>query len=286
MANATTYWAATGTTAAAYTTDGNWSGSHPDTDDIGIFDERSSTPVAAVDDSATDIQRILVTPGYTGNIGGAGGSLILAVSNQTTLSAYAEGSSDGPRIDYYGRGVAYFGAGGNGIDRIRVNTQGQFWLTAGTTARVEMAGGTLNIGASAVVTRLVVSGGNVLIEDNATAITELDVLGGTVYCRRDIATYHVGGTGTLYMLDDAATTTVAELNSPQARVFDQSSGTVALLRAKSGLWTPQGNPSDAKTVTALNEFPGSKVIRYATGTTVTISGETQQASPPRDSSLV
>lgn len=258
---ATTYWNATGANQT-WTTDGNWSGSHPGTDDIAVLDGRSQNAVDGIDDSATDYQAVRVTPNYGGTIGSSGTSLTLAVSNTST-------SSD-PRFTFAGSGAAYIAAGGNGIDYLDVQrAPGGFFLTGGTTAAMYITSGRVNIGASATVTTLYVLGGEVSIAQGAT-ITTMNHYAGTVIAEAGATTLNTSG-GRFVAREAAAFTTINNYGSTLNLQSTGTAGTVNLFR---GTLTPAG-AKDNVTITTLNQYAPARFIRNASGVTVTVTTENE-----------
>ena len=264
---ATTFWNATGANKT-WTTDGNWSGNHPGTDDIAVLDGRSQNDVDGLDDSSTDYQAVTVTPTYGGTIGSSGTSLTLAVSNATT---------NPPRFTFAGTGPAYIASGGNGIDYLDIQqAPGGLWLTGGTTAAVYVTSGTVNIGASATVTLLVIMGGTVTIAQGAT-VTTITKTGGTLISEAGATTVTQSG-GRAAFREAAAITT---LNNYGGTFEHQSTGTLGTANLFGGLLTPRGALYNV-TITTLNRYAGSRFVRSAAGVTVTVGTEGEIGDTSRD----
>lgn len=211
-----------------------------------------SQQIAGADESGDDLQDVSIFPGFTGSFGTASSPVTLAISNVTT-NADPTLSVDSPG------GTSYVASGGNGIDIARYYS-GRHFLTGGTTATVYVYGGTLEIGASAVVTTLYVYGGTVIIQDNATAITTAYVSGGQIENVGRVFTTANHSEGVVVLRSDAAVTTYNA--SGGAVLRHRSTGTITTLNMDG---TSTYDPSGALTNTTLTtvNLRSSNVRYYA-----------------------
>lgn len=133
--------------------------------------------------TAAALALLLVRDDYTGNIGDAGVSINVDVTNGTGT------------LDYNGQGeFAYFAAVSQ-IDLlvVRPNTPGVVKVTAGTVVDWQASGGQNHLPAGVVVTNYVGVNCAAVIEDNATDLTSLMVGGeGTVVTDRGADSVWVG----------------------------------------------------------------------------------------------
>jgi len=219
-----------------------------------------SQSIAGADKSASDLQDVYIREGFSGSFGTSSSAATLAVSNVSTATE--------PTLFLGHNGSAFIAAGGNNIDIARV-TSGKNYLTGGTVATVYVSGGYLEIGASCVVTTLVVSGGTVVVQDNATAITTLRVSGGQVDCYRDVTTVsHSDGN---LVARDAFAATTYNLSGP-AVLRHRSTGTIATLNIEGdATYDPSGSLANTALTTVNINSSRAKYVQ-ASGTVRAVAG--------------
>lgn len=233
--------------------DTNWSNDtsggtdKPADDQRALFDGRSTqeSVTGSLDQSGVDLQALIRTEGYTGDIGTSSTSLEVSVSNVTTTSALL--SWEALRGSIWINGT---------IDRAEIHNTGSgaFNLTGGTGTTVIVRAGTVNIAAAAIVTTLIVMGGNVTVGYNATAITTLRVSGGSVLNSRQITTGHVTADGRVDLINTNASTIATTLNINGGRVDDRSLGIITTLNGTAGVYTTRNSPYHTKTITTVNRY--------------------------------
>ena len=159
-------------------------------DDIVIFSDGSDTVTTNLDQSAVDLQELIFTPECFLNIGSAGTSLQIEVSNVST-------SSD-PHLYYAGSGkYVYIDSATAGVDRLELvrTGGGTFYATGGPWPDVEMRGGICNFNDQTTLTTWSQSGGHATIDTHSSdTITTATVVGtGQMVLGRAGTTLNVGG---------------------------------------------------------------------------------------------
>jgi hypothetical protein len=121
------------------------------------------------------------------------------------------------------------GGSANTIAKYQHSSPGTAVLSGGTITQIEVSAGNVTIGASVVCTTLYVTGGQVTIEDNATAITTMTITGsGRVICRRQVTTAQISGS-TSCTYDDAGTITTLTVLSGSTWVHWRGDVTTAVI---------------------------------------------------------
>lgn len=154
----------------------------------------SQTIVSALDQSAlgTGLNYFNVGPLFSGDIGSpSAGSLKVDIDAGTD-----------PHFTYAASGGhCYLTAGGGNtlITRVECNSNGgTLHLTGGIFTNLDVVRGTCTVNESTVVTNAYLVGGTTTIEYNATALTILNIGGGTHTLKRTANTVILSG-GTLYV---------------------------------------------------------------------------------------
>ena len=154
-------------------------------------------------------------------------------------------------------------------------------LVGGTVTQVQQAAGYVNVGQSTIITTVRQCGGNSFYDYNATAITNLYMMGGTCYCKRQITNFYIYGGNLIY---DVIATVTSGFVGPDGS-FDHRGGDITTLEV-GGAYTVQ-SLRRAATIggTSFTVWAGSDVQRTSRGTVVaTFSNETKIAGGQSTSS--
>jgi len=157
----------------------NWSDATGFTTNAQLaIDSGSQAIVTNVDQSgvASGIEYLDVYPAFTGTIGTAAAPLIVDADQATD-----------PHVLYAASAGAMFLAS-DGITKLQKTGGSTLTLTTGTFPLIEHQQGQMTVEAAVVVTAAYLMGGVSEIKDNATAITTLDITGGTHTIYRGAAT--------------------------------------------------------------------------------------------------
>lgn len=216
-----------------------------------------------------------VTGGFGGNIGASGAPATIAVNTNGT-GQYATKA-----FDYApGGGKAYVTAGTNGIGQVNVKGAGKLYLTGGTiNTGVAVSSGELDVNNTTVLNGIAVDirGGSSVIDWKSGDLPNLNVYGGTVFCRRGITTLNAYGGRTTVRVEKAQTG-IANLNLlGESAIVDIQCGdisTVINLQKGKLILTDAVAPMDfsAATTTIADvdlrgaTAPGAKVTWNATRT--------------------
>jgi hypothetical protein len=198
------------------------------------------------------IVNFTVGPQFTGSIGSNGTSLTTSISGTLIYNGRAS--------------LCNITAGGSNIAKAKIlQTASQFNLSGGTWTQVEVGqSGNLYCTSSAVITTLLGTGGNAVLE-SGTAVTTTTWGGGRLQSARGLGTLITAGNGTIVNPTNTATITTATVGGG-ARLNIQSSGTITTLNALSGSTVDAQGSLYSFTVTNLNEHAGSKVFLNETVT--------------------
>jgi hypothetical protein len=239
------------------------------------------------------IQNFDVLSGFSGNIGGAAGSL--AVETRSSLINY---STQIPRMRYYASGGSFYytpqgaGAASDVCDYFQVDGSGSAYLTGtGTVKRLEVAGGRVYLAPSigSVATfRWVLSGGTATIDGvlGSTKIHSITVAGGQHLLKKGIQGSTLVSTGFVEGLNvcggavtiDAYSETISDLRLYGGTVQVVNCGAIAVVSGYSGTldFSKLQRPV---TVTLLEDAPNLTVIPSRLLTITTYSAATNGRQP-------
>lgn len=239
------------------------------------------------------IQNLDILSGWSGNIGGANGSL--AVETRSSLINY---STQIPRIRYYASGGTFYyspqgaGTAANVCDYYQIGGSGSGYLTGtATVKRIESNGGRLYVGTnvtSVATFRWVFSGGTVTVDGSVgtTKIHALTVTGGQHLLKRGVQGSTMVSTGFVEGLNvaggavtiDAYGETISDLRMYGGYVTIVNCGTIAAIGGYAGTldFSKLQRPL---TVTLLEDAPGLTVIPSRLLTITTYSGATNGRQP-------
>lgn len=220
----------------------NWSDGTGFANDATLVIERGGqTIVSALDQSAlgTGINYLHVRRTFSGSIGS---------SSAGPLIVDADAGSD-PHILYAASGGEFYlraGGGNSLVTRVECNAGGRLRLMGGTFTNVDLIRGSSNVNGSAVMTNVYITGGEHVIDDNATAIANLEIYGGVTTLRRSATNLTMKG-GTL-ILD-------ADGRSLGSTVFDFLGGAI--------VWISGSIPGGSTRSRAAGRFDVSRLRRDA-----------------------
>lgn len=257
-------------TDGSWATAGNWtaySGSPstpPASDEIALFDHQSGTNsnvTGGLSPSSIDLQGIIVRPGYTGTIGGAGGGLDLDVSNVTTVSD--------PKVIWASNtGTLYIGASGETTDLLIATGAGRVILTGGTFTTVVVDKGANVSAVAGTAIANVYNKGGTFADEGTSGGTLLQATGGRSVSKRgwttivnDGAYTELAGGGSL------AITTLTTFGGGEHK--HDSTGTITTYNGAKGRL--RGGDYDFA-VSTYNKYTGdSSIIQQTGGGAVTVS---------------
>lgn len=230
---ATRYWRSGG---VDFGLAGNWhdgvygASAAPASADTLYMTEGSDAITAGLTQTAVDLAKLLITNGFSGRIGGAGSSLIVAVDNTNTgLVEYGAGG-----------GYMYLTAGTNNLYQVRVNGAGLLYLTGGTVENLlEISSGGLNVNDSTAlngITYRQFGGESVIDYKGSDTPTTVDVRGGTLVLRRPVTTLNIYEGGSVVIQCEKAATAATTINM-QGGKLDHRCGTITNFNALSGYFT-------------------------------------------------
>lgn len=254
----------------------NWSDATGFADSAELYVQSGTqTITGGLSPSLTNgIQNFDVLSGFSGNIGGAAGSL--AVETRSSLLNQA---TQIPRIRYYASGGSLYytpqgaGAATDLCDYYQIGGSGNGYITGtGTIKRVESLGGRLYIAptiGSVANFRWVLSGGSVTIDgvSGSTKIHAVTIAGGQHLLKKGIQGTSITATGFTEGLNvaggsvtiDAYGETISDLRVYGGYVTVVNCGTVAVVSGYSGTldFSKLQRPL---TLTLLEDAPGLTVI--------------------------
>lgn len=234
-----------------------------------VIERGGQAIVSGLDQSAltVGIEYLDIRPEFTGSIGSGAASLQCDIdASSSSFLRYAAKSGS----------LFYRAQGNNSLCQRYVQTgSGVATLTGGTVSRIEIASGRLIVNLSTVVTTLYVVGGDVDIQPNATAITNVHVLGGVVRLSRQATNLYVSGGVCLY--DGQASVTTFEQRGDS--VVRWISGDCATARVHSGRLSFRDLRRDASFGSSAFETTPQTVIQRtpASGVALTFGSETRIA---------
>lgn len=257
--------------AVAYLTEGatdlaagNWSDATGFADSATlVINSGSQTITNTLQPSlANGIDYLDVLPGFSGNIGGSGGSLCV----ETRASLYNEATVD-PRIRYWASGGTFYysgagaGAAGDACHFWQQDGGGRGYLTGTYTQRnIHLQNGTLDVGANVAGETAYVwyfAGGSATVQYNATGAFTYRVSGGDHIIKRGAQTglYQTGGS---VRLDGQGSTYAAtELHGGTMQIVNSGTHTAMLLL---GGVLDLSRLARPMTITTLIHAPTARVI--------------------------
>lgn len=254
----------------------NWSDSTGFADSAELYIQSGTqTVTGGLSPSLTNgIQNLDILSGWSGNIGGANGSL--AVETRSSLLSQ---TTQIPRVRYYASGGTFYytpqgaGAAGDVCDYYQIAGSGSAYITGtGTVKRLESNGGRLYVGTSigsVANFRWVFSGGTVTIDgvSGSTKIHALTIAGGQHLLKKGIQGTSITATGFTEGLNvaggsvtiDAYGETFSDIRIYGGYVQVVNCGTCAVVSGYSGTldFSKLQRPL---TVTLLEDAPGLTVI--------------------------
>ena len=181
-----------------------------------VINKGSQSIQTALDQSASGaINRLDVREGFSGIIGGTGGSMIFAPDADAN-NTFTAPSIDIPetRFRYWASGGQCWaqGSGANALNSLQVATGGTLNWTGGEVNRVELMAGTLNYSASALFGAAAVwyqGGGAGFVDTHASdVLPTIHLVGGSLRVRRTMTTLNVYGGSMVIDTDALAITTI------------------------------------------------------------------------------
>lgn len=205
--------------------------------------------------SAIALKSWSVTPGFTGNIGASGQSIVILANHATT---------DAIRVSMGGSfiyaSITFAVTGSVGYMTIGSTGNGTFYLTGGTFANEILAGGTSG--------RIVVLSG-VTMGDVYTAGASVDVTpaftnaflmgGSSNVFRADVTTINLGANTSLTLEGSGVDVTTANLYGGSRLILNNggaTAGVITTANAFPGSYVANGGKYD-NTITTLNAWAGS-----------------------------
>ena len=264
---ATRYWRGTTT---AWGTAGNWSGATaPIAGDTVIFDgDGLFNCTTDLDPNIDDLARLIVEPGFTGELGQSGGPLKI-VSNITILR---------------GQGRVYlqaeFTGGGANLDDVVIespNSDGIFLSDDGTDliTRLAILSGTVSLAANMVAQPFVeilrsptMPVPTVTINSSANAIAALNVAAGTVTSARAVTAYTQSG-GVVTHSTGAFSATHLKGGTLRYDATDTMAGNTII---EAGA-TLDVSAMRALTITNLYQHPDGILLKPSDNSLITITNE-------------
>jgi len=206
-----------------------------------------------LDQSASDIEALVITEGRTGDIGKAGTPLQCQVDNSTDA-----------RVEYRASGGRFYFTHADNTSTceyfIANSTGGSVYIEGGTIDDLEVARvAYLEIGANAVVTNAKLGDGRGVIENNATGMTSCEIFGGHWTIKRD-GTYKIHGDAVVvFDIPDSSPTMSVEQTGRASKVYFKRCATVATVTHNSGLQATVGVAERAVNLggSAYNRGPAS-----------------------------
>lgn len=221
----------------------------------------SQSITGALDQSGltTGINYLEIRNGFSGNIGGTTGSLIVDADVSTT-----------PHILYAASGGSfYLRAGGNNtlVTRFDQKSAGRAYLTGGTFTTINLTTGTLSLSDNSTGTTVNLSGGTATLEGGSTGTSAtIIVLGGTHRIKRPAGTALVVVGGTVYY--EAPSGSSSTLSMYGGTIYHLSGDLTPTFYA--GSYDPSNLYRNA-TLTSPTKYPNAKVKTTTDAATLTLS---------------
>lgn len=201
-----------------------------------------------------------------------------SIGDGTNYPTFGNGADAQTLIQIAGKGALYsFACGGSGgvtmLDLRGGNGQVKIY-GSNTYAEIRARGfSLLDIGASAVVTKIVNTACPRIKAAAGTAITTYEGFGGGVLdSLRDVTTGRIGD-HSVFLKGTAKFATLLQMSHERSRYYKQGSGTDALIEqyAAGSVVTCEGNPSTSATITSLKRVPGAKLVKASGACTLTVT---------------
>ena len=235
----------------------------------------AASPVQAL---AGGLNKLLIGPGFTGNIGGASGSLLCDIDNGTTpYGMYRAGG-----------GTMYLAAGGasSAITRFKQIGFGSLFLTGGTFTNLEVGNGATSVNASTVVTNYWQHGGTMAMLNNATAVTAAIISGGQAAIQRALTTLTVSdGTVMVWREDASLTPPAATTVNVYGGVLTWKGGNITTLNAFGDGRVDFSQIPAAITVGTLNIDAKTRAVSKLQSPNFTVTYTTQNIRADESDSL-
>lgn len=175
-----------------------------------VVSSSTAQTITGYDGSVAGIGQISymdIRPPFSGTIGSTATPLKIGASTRVWNAA------SGGTLYLQAANDTTGGSAANTIALYQHSSSGTAYLMGGTFTQVQIGSGNVTIGSSAVVTTLYVTGGTVTIEDNATAITTMNITGsGKVVCSRQVTTASLSGSAQCTYDDTGAITTLSSFS--------------------------------------------------------------------------
>lgn len=172
-----------------------------------VISSQTAQTVTTALDYSTGIGQIGyldIRPPFSGTIGSTASPLKIGASTRVWNAA------SGGTLYLQAANDTTGGSAANTIALYQHSSPGTAVLVGGTFTQVQVGTGNVTIGSGAVVTTLYVTGGTVTIQDNATAITTMNITGsGKVICSRQVTTVSISGSAQCTYDDAGAITTLS-----------------------------------------------------------------------------
>lgn len=254
---ATVTW--TGATDGDWAKTGNWAGGAVPVGDDDVVIDGVVDITAGLNQSAVNLKSLKILSTYSGNIGSGASALQINVTSTT--------GGNVPTCDISGIG-SFYNLNGN-FTTLNINTGvgSRTSISGGTTTTCFAGSGQYEFASGAVLTNLYNTGATGTLYYNATGVTFLDNVLGSVTSSRAATTWHTMAASKL--LASATVTTARLFNG--ATFNDQSTGTITTLEVGPySTYTPAGLKG-SKTVTTCYQHPMSNLVETAPGATLTIT---------------
>lgn len=245
----------------------NWSPSGVPTGSDNMY--FTSGAISATSGTMPDVTgNVLITTGFTGNIGASGSPLVVGNSNRFTFGGLGQcfiSVASGKTITQYqaDRGVNSIA----GLGTVTTTYCGDAQLDITATAATNVYGLTPN--------------SRISLGTSATAITDSWTYG-TMECEsRNITLVSAIGGGARLVSEGTTLITTARVLSG-AIYNKQSSATDATVEisGRGSLLTPAGNPNPTSTTTTVRVFSGGGIVQSSGGTTLNVTTLTYVGSQP------
>ena len=222
---------------ATWSTGGNWydqgaqaaASNPPASQDVAQLVSGTDNINAGLNQSGVNLSCLSSGPQFNGIVGSIGSSLTISVANTTGPSPVNTSGATGTVVPFLSSlsGGAYVNitAGSSGITTAVVQG-GVFNLEGGTTTSLQVAGGTVLIDTSAVVTNLYGVGGAITARYNATAFTLAEICASSFTAARLCTTLNVSGGGVATITSNGnAPISVGSTGSTSVGAFVRNGGT-------------------------------------------------------------
>ena len=264
------YWLGNVATTGKVDDAANWSPSGNPTGADNIY--FTSGAISATSGTLGDVSgNVIVTTGFTGNIGAPGAPLVVGNSN---------------RFVFGGLGQCYISvASGKTITQFQSDRGVSSVTGLGTVTTTYVGDSTVDMTVT-VATNVygLTPVSRITMGTSATAITDAWTYGTMEVESRNMTTVQVIGGGARLVSEGTALVTTGWVL--QGGVYNKQSSatdTTFNVSGRGSTITPAGNPNPSSTITTGRVFSGGQIINAATGSTLTVTTTTyigaQQAGP-------